>query len=289
MPDYRDTGLIDFGYDYITLTSFDREMMYVGRDIAMQNAHYHSPGKPQRMLGYGGNAIDGMFYGSRRQLLNGVWREHFMAQMWGQYALDRALVYLDHVPELHCTRLDVQATVSTQLSEALRDTYDKAKQVGLNVKLVESNTTTVYFGSRKSQRYSRLYEKVGKDRDAYKHNPSHFSSNRVIRFETEFKGKLAEVGWKSIKEGTDDSLLLVYGEIGKKWVSSGIMTAFLGCLESAARGVESYQLRGERKNTDPYNFFCQTILPWLRKRHEKVTGSELENIEQWIQSHFLDD
>jgi len=278
--------LLSVGYDFMTLTSFDRELLYVARDIAQARNNYGSIGEHKRHMGYTGRQIDGMFFGSRRQLTSGVWNEHFMVQLWGQSTLERATIFPDFIDDLRCTRLDVQGTMLTNCTESLRATYDEAHKAGLGVKLVEQKKATVYFGSRKSQRYIRLYEKDGKDRDEFRELARIEPQDRVIRFEVEFKQDLAEVGFRNILEQNDDAFLLVYGELGRKWVSTKMMNGFLNEFKDKALDNRAYYLRGARKQTDPYRFFTETILPWLLNRKDKLEGQELQAVEQWVQAKF---
>jgi len=278
--------LLSVGYDFMTLTSFDRELLYVARDIAQTRNNYGSIGEHKRHMGYTGRQIDGMFFGSRNQLVSGTWTEHFMVQLWGQNTLKRATIFPDFIDDLRCTRLDVQGTMLTNCTEPLRDTYDEAIKAGLGAKLVEQKKATVYFGSRKSQRYIRLYEKDGKDRDEFRELSRIEPEDRVIRFEVEFKADLSEVGFRNILEQNDDAFLLVYGELGRKWVPTRVMNGFLNEFKDKALKNRAYYLRGARKQTDPYRFFTETILPWLLNRKDKLEGQELQAVEQWIQAKF---
>lgn len=279
--------IIDLGWDYATLTSFDREMAYVARDVLRSEYGERTSGNAKRVMGYRGFGSEGLFYGVKHQLKSGQWQEHHMVQLWGSNTEERMMIFSDHVPDIQCTRLDLQVTVLTKIDEPLRTTFDKAREGGLNVTLRESDTATVSFGSRQSNRYIRMYEKTGKDAQPYLTQQEKSEGFRVIRWEIEYKDILAGRGFLDILSEKADMKLLLTGEIGRKYIETKLMYALLEALTQDMQQDEAYHLRGQRKQTDAYTFFKETIVPWLLKRRDKLSGSELEECEAWIQSHFL--
>jgi len=279
-------NLKSYDYDYATLNTFDRDLMYVARDIVLRKTKGATPGSNARQGGYSGAKVEGMFFGSRMQFKAGQGFEHFCARLWGDETHDRMLVFSDYISELNATRIDIQATFSTLCNQPLRETYLALKELGLNTKYIESSTETIYVGSRTSQRYVRIYEKKGKDAYPYLTSRERFEGYRVIRFEVEFKDVLAKESWERLDTSKKPLLPIIAAEIGQKHVDTPIMHGMLKAITEALQGEPSFHLRGKRKDTDPYVFFTDTILPWLLKRKEKLEGSELENVEQWCQSGF---
>jgi hypothetical protein len=278
--------LAHYDYDYATLTTYDRELMYVGRDIAMTTTKGMSYGSNARQGGYSGIKIEGLFVGAKTQFKSGQAFEHFIARLWGDRTHDRMLIVQDYVAELKATRIDVQATFVTESEEPLRKTFEAMKETGLNVKFVESDTETVYVGSRQSQRFIRIYEKVGKDAYPFLRQEEREIGMRVIRFEIEFKDQLAEQAWVHMDITKTPLLPILAAEIGAKHVQTKMMNDMLRVIQNALQGRPEFHLRGKRKDTDPYVFFKSTILPWLLARKNKLEGEELENVEEWIQSGF---
>jgi hypothetical protein len=278
--------LVCFDYDYATLNSYDRELLYVARDIALRATKGYTSGGKSRQGGYSGAKIDGMFFGSRMQFKAGQGFEHHNVRLWGDQTHDRMLVFSDYLSDLNATRIDVQATFATDCAEPLRETYLALKEIGMNCKFVETNTETVYIGSRTSQRYIRVYEKTGKDAYPYLTGAERLEGFRVIRFEVEFKDVLAKEAWERLDTSKKPLLPILSAELGQKHVDTAISHGMLKAMTEALQGEPSFHLKGKRKETDPYVFFTDTILPWLLKRKEKLEGSELENVEQWCQSGF---
>lgn len=278
--------LANYDYDYATLNTYDRELLYVARDIALRATKGASSGSKAKQGGYSGAKIEGLFFGSRMQFQAGQGFEHHSARLWGNETHDRMLVFNDYIPELHVTRVDIQATFATDCQEPLRETYLALKKLGINCKFVETNTETVYIGSRTSQRYIRIYEKIGKDAYPYLTAIERYEFFRVIRFEIEFKDVLAKECWERLDVSKKPLLPIIASELGRKHVDTALMHGMLKTITDALQGEPSFHLRGKRKDTDAYTFFTNTILPWLLKRKEKLEGSELENVEQWCQSGF---
>jgi hypothetical protein len=86
----------------------------------------------------------------------------------------------DKYGELYCTRLDVQVTIKMPHQYNPFTIYEAHKGCGrLGVTIIDSPTgSTLYFGSRVSDKFARLYEK-------------HLEKGDYLRLEFEFKGKLA--------------------------------------------------------------------------------------------------
>jgi hypothetical protein len=81
---------------------------------------------------------------------------------------------------VYCTRIDVQVTIKMPTEYDPFTTYKAHQGEGrLGVTIMQSPTgSTIYFGSRTSDKFARLYEKQYED-------------GKYLRLEFEFKGKLA--------------------------------------------------------------------------------------------------
>jgi hypothetical protein len=95
---------------------------------------------------------------------------------------------VDKHDKLYCTRLDVQVTIKRPPQYNPFIIYESHKGGGkLGVTIIDSPTgSTIYFGSRTSDKFARLYEKRYDDGD-------------YLRLEFEFKGKLARAVYETMR------------------------------------------------------------------------------------------
>jgi hypothetical protein len=94
----------------------------------------------------------------------------------------------DRFSELYCTRIDVQVTIKTPHGYNPFSVYGIQKDLTPGkVTIIESPTgSTIYIGSRTSDKFLRLYEK-------------HYEDGEYLRLEFEFKGKLAKAIYETMR------------------------------------------------------------------------------------------
>jgi DNA relaxase NicK len=141
-------------------------------------------------------------------------RDHALMQVSGSLAVSawNSLKHFVNVGQARVTRIDLQITVEydrqthsqADLAAVLRDnsphravSYIESKSGPQGVKLA-----TVYYGSRISDRYTRIYEKQG------------MSDEILLRFEVEYKAKRATAVAMQLLQGASIKALL-FGELTK--------------------------------------------------------------------------
>ena len=166
--------------DWLTLTAFD-----ANETIRLANiSGKYGTGEPQvqKILGYSGRQWRGIFFGVGVQ--NDM--RHVMLRASGEVA-DTVMEELVGYGSGRCTRIDLQITVYLPLSYSARLLADrlrmtKWKHYKRMVELIEGNPAgfdTVYIGSRKSERFIRIYVKKA-------------GVSKYLRFEVEYKGDFAQ-------------------------------------------------------------------------------------------------
>jgi hypothetical protein len=153
--------------------------------------------KKQRRLQYQGVAIgEGIFFGEGEQ--NGA--HNFMVQASGATAHWLMLVLSEESYQLrplsfHPTRIDIQLTLPIP-DYRLRGWAWVARAKGRRVQhITESGLDTVYIGSRKGDKFLRIYVKE----DLYYDKGSF--SGQMIRWEYELKGEHASGLWVELLTG----------------------------------------------------------------------------------------
>jgi hypothetical protein len=93
----------------------------------------------------------------------------------------------DKYDNLYCTRLDVQVTIKLPPQYNPFIIYESHKNNKLKPTIIDSPTgSTIYFGSRVSDKFARLYEKQYED-------------GKYLRLEFEFKGLLAKAVYETMR------------------------------------------------------------------------------------------
>lgn len=95
----------------------------------------------------------------------------------------------DMFDAVYCTRIDVQVTIKLPPQYNPFIIYESHKNnEKLGVTIIDSPTgSTIYFGSRTSDKFARLYEK-------------NYQEGKHLRLEFEFKGKLARAIYETMKK-----------------------------------------------------------------------------------------
>lgn len=182
----EDKTLLDtLALDYITLTSYDTQLLEAHARYIVSRIPDHMPTARNRMQ-YAGLNCDGVFYGVGKQH-KGI---HAILQVpgWRSWAASQAAML---EPEsVRCSRFDLQITIDAALvpsidhmfhllNEALTTEWN---QPGPRPKLQHIRNSdgydTLYVGTRTSELFRRIYVKPIDGRD-------------YVRFEVEYKGNLA--------------------------------------------------------------------------------------------------
>lgn len=158
---------------------------------------------------YGENSFYGI--GEQSQKRHYVWRSAGSSSSV-LYDLANEPGGLDAV---YCTRLDVQVTIKMPTQYNPFNIYEAHKGGGrLGVTIIESPTgSTIYFGSRESDKFARLYEKRYTDGD-------------YLRLEFEFKGKLARAIYETMRKTSAGPTAVFQNYLPKFGLADYIMSWF---------------------------------------------------------------
>lgn len=173
--------------DYLRLASFD--FLYSSVMAKFMN-DWPGKMKPGRWLQYKGWKTESLFVGAGEQ--DG--KRHLIISCSGAAANDLA-VFVKDWKGLYCTRLDVQRTIKRPKHAKLRRIR---KATGTkNTTLIQSmENDTLYVGSRTSDCFTRLYEKL--------------LDETFLRLEFELKGKRARAAWLALQHGRTASTIFVH-------------------------------------------------------------------------------
>jgi len=158
--------------DYLRIATW--ELKAYTHLSAKIRSNFHGKWEPRHWLQYAGygNADASIFMGSGEQ----QGERHYVFQCSGQKSQEFFGFIMGlglSNTAIYCTRLDIQQTIPHP-PVLLRKVF---KQNGRKAKTwIESDSQTIYIGSRTSDRFTRLYQKIDQ----------HF-----LRLEHELKGKLA--------------------------------------------------------------------------------------------------
>jgi len=136
-------------------------------------------------LQYHGWYADNAFYGIGEQNR----KRHYIWRVSGNSS---SVLYeaADFLGEIYATRLDVQVTIPLPDGYSAFEVYQDHKELlDRGTTIIESDTgSTIYFGSRVSDRFARMYTKE-------------YEEGKFLRLEFEFKGKTAKALYFKMKSG----------------------------------------------------------------------------------------
>ena len=252
--------------DYLRLATWNtNHYAYMASAIMRTKSWDFLPGN---WLQYSGHRAKQFFMGSGKQ----QGRRHHVVSASGSLS-ERIYTNLMGLDGFYCTRIDIQITVPKQ------EWVDLAK---LHKSLGKKKTTlisskendTLYFGSRGSTKFARLYEKKLGDK-------------MYLRMEFELKGDMAAGTWNAILGGE------TVGNIYKRLLMQSILpNRFMNMFENAEDNATDKALRAEIDHDN------QKILSWVRSLdnamrkhiHNHEIGEEVsEIIRSWaLETTFLD-
>jgi len=186
------------GIDYLTCTTFNPVVFATVRKVVTETArHYDRDRRRLQYTGILGHHEQGSAYCGSGIQKN---RDHYLVQISGLWADTLFPLVANHVAtgKARCTRIDLQLTVNydrdswsqPDLADTLRHDNPRRSVSYLESASGPANSKlgTVYFGSRSSDRFVRVYEKMGLGEDVF------------LRFEAEFKSPRADVVCKAVDE-----------------------------------------------------------------------------------------
>lgn len=241
--------------DWLTLTTYEKDVYNEFIQLCAESVDLKKSSSQKRMQ-YSGIGGNGYFWGKGLQ----EGREHYMMILSGIEAATIGNVWMGKLASVDCqsTRIDIQLTLlkegkcrkTSEVGNAIRKSItNQPSRVGapLSVKLVDSdkfNDDTVYIGSRSSNRYVRIYDKVSE-------------GNEYLRYECEVKGDLAK---------------RLYGEL--LTVPEALKSWLLGSIHPSIRTIPEIkrfvQVMEGVKEVHPYVEFApstfDTRMKWLNEQ-----------------------
>ena len=205
--------------DWVTLTSYDSSWW---RRWRQRIANAYNASIPRKIMQYDGlfcGTPDGsIFLGAGSQ--SGT--DHYMMRVSGSIADDISSMWIPEVGRDECkaSRIDIQMTIQEPEDWSQYDLFrrlrDKPFTIGWMASAGErvDELATVYIGSRNSERMTRCYEKetVG--------------GNKLLRIETEYKGKRAAMIASRIAKGGGQAVNFLQYEIQHIIKDSALLAAF---------------------------------------------------------------
>lgn len=234
-PDYN---RVEVGVDWLTCTQIRgarvNALLRAAKNIVADEAQQGCERTSWRGQGYHGERAGGASWGIRADtylctLSSGTANEH-----WAEISKWAT----------NCSRLDLQATFHLTApaphffdkleNHLLRTNFGKGQRPEITRLRSSKGGNTVYIGKRTSDQLYRWYDKGVESKSA--------EPNRIIRFEAEFKRKLALGTLLKISQNPSDKSVIggiIYNTILKQ--SIGIRESFHGQLEVArVERVSSY-------------------------------------------------
>lgn len=251
--------IIDFGVDWLTVTSADRKhgslMGSKALSLMQRQRDAGDDFRPWSMFGFDGWHCGQIQSGERAGLL--------IVRMWGLLAREHWLEFFRW--SSNCSRLDLQLTIRWPIDVRvkMKKVYKNMKRNGSedghtrNLSLYQSTdgSSTVYIGQRASENYGRIYSKGHQTPLPYWHNS--------IRFEAEFKSDTSQ------REAT----ALANAQDQREYIVARVLTWFRdrGCflsLPNEGSGVsqpaDSVTSRTESLGHARYLTDSDRRLRWLR-------------------------
>lgn len=237
--------------DYLRLATWNTtHYTYMASEIMRVWSWDYQPGK---WLQYTGHRAPQYFMGSGEQ--NG--RRHHVVSASGGLAerMRKSLMLLDG---FYSTRLDIQMTVKKPEWVNLAKLHKSLGKKRTTLISSEENDT-LYFGSRESDKFARLYEKPLGDK-------------MYLRMEFELKGKMASGSWNAILAG--ENVGAIYARL---LIKSILPSKFKAMFENADDTATDKALRAEieHDNTKTLNWIKSLDSAMLRHMNNHEIGDEV--------------
>lgn len=230
--------------DYLTLTTFDSVMGNVLLELLFELGK--KPFKPTKMMQYDcTRSWDGSFVVGKgfQKHKSGERAVHSIGKVSGSLANNVYKQIFDY--PYTCSRIDLQLTLPTnnlnyeKLFNCLRN-Y-------VNCTLIQSNTPTIYIGSRKSDRFIRIYQHRYGDELLYD------------RFEVEYKNRRAQKVYDNPE--LHEAFLLAEVHRLNNYSKTGLLDQFV----SGLTGINAKEAKVARKDKSRgIEFYLKVVAPYLR-------------------------
>jgi hypothetical protein len=219
--------------------------------------------QPGKWLQYSGHRAKQFFMGSGEQAK----RRHHVVSASGSLAerMRKSLMLFDG---FYATRLDIQMTIE---EPAWVDLAKLHKSLGKKITTLISSeeNDSLYFGSRESDKFARLYEKP-------------LSGKMFLRMEFELKGKMAAGCWNAMLGG--ESVGNVYKRL---LIQSVLPNSFKDIFDNADDTETDMALRAEIEHDNAKTLKWIMSLDACMRRHmhsHEIGDQVMEIIRSWAMS-----
>lgn len=246
--------------DYVTFTSWK-----VGDYLRWNDWMRKQPGDREKyqIRMYCGYLMEYVFIGSGYQGND----EHFISRISGEKSNELYKEF--YSPDVKTTRIDLQITMALPVGYLARDFSDDLRKgdwgsYKREIQLIENSDglDTVYIGSRKSERFARVYVK---------------SAGEVLflRFEVEYKGYTANaISKMCYHDETMISRFLYEFISGIPKDKLGVVDGFLNLLDGAKTGIINPKKIQDDDST--FDWITNSCLPTIfRYLNDHEKGDEL--------------
>jgi hypothetical protein len=216
--------------------------------------------QPGKWLQYSGHRARQFFMGSGEQ----QGRRHHVISASGSLAerMRKSLMLFDG---LYCTRIDLQMTIEEPTWVDLGQLH-KSLGKKMTTLISSEDNDTLYFGSRESDKFARLYEKPLGDR-------------MYLRMEFELKGKMSSGAWMAILGGE------TVGNVYKRLLMKSILPVkFQALFDNADDTATDRALRAEIDHDNAKTLKWIMSLDGAMRRHmnnHEIGDQVIEIVRSW--------
>lgn len=254
--------------DYLRLASWEPNAYTDIISRVMQS--WPDDWKQSGWLQYKGWKKEGFFIGHGEQ----QGKPHAIINVSGSLS-QKMLPTLRTLDNWYCTRIDLQITVDGCVMRGYALAYVRDRCKTENTTLIESmDNDTLYIGSRTSDKFTRLYEKI-------------MDGKKYLRLEFELKGQRSRATWKAIANGEAiDKIYKHYvlksklPEYAKSWFNAYGVTATQEAMNKEVLTAEKRKLE-----------WLQSLdIPVMKYMNSHIIGDDVKTlIRAWAKhADYLD-
>jgi len=237
------TSEYDAGLDWVTATG-DVRLERIGHKWVFGGL---GRVRPWKFLNYTGRIGNNVAVGVNLKQLR------FIVMAWGNMAKP---VYEDiaHIPSARCTRLDMQITAAIPRID-IQGLYNDLKDIH-NVSIILSRRgSTLYVGSRNSERFGRLYDKGA---EAFQR------PGELYRYELEYKRATAHKAFMLLRDNYQDRQNIIISNVCEFFENHGIPVPE---IKHNSNSIIHYATV-ERDDIRTINWIRLQVIPALRRLQE---------------------
>lgn len=289
-PGLTGFDVLDLGCDYLRMTSTDTGFTEFTSDW---ESHAYSYGvskdyRPMKLRDFRAWQSWGVKYGYRDEPSAGRTVVRHIIEASGvaaRFIFQQYREMYDAMLSVNYPRVDIQMTLLHDEWVDYDAVFEQAKITGLKHKIIKSDEgSTVYAGSRMSQRYIRIYDKTKEYR--LSHVDTTYGKY-ATRFEIEYKDDLAcRVAEYLCTSGTYTKV--IRGET-ERLVEKGMKVLVpFGLMARRINDGLPFIPKLVRKQNRDMEYLYKHILPWLENAHERLSREHWQELHNAVQQKLFD-